>query len=103
MNEPVALTQKSEEPFVMRVKSSSDVRKLASALYYNLQKYKTVVLRTLGAGPTQQAVKSIAIASGRCRTEGHDLIMRPCMHDVPSDDGTQFLTALSLNCSLIPV
>lgn len=89
----------SNEPFVMRVKGSSDVRRLSAALYHNLNKHKTVVLRTLGAGPTQQAAKAIAICSGRLRTEGWDLVTRHAMHDVDSTDGQQKLTALSMNCS----
>lgn len=87
------------DSFLMRVKSSTDVRKLASALYHNMQQHKKVILRTLGAGPTQQAMKAAAIVNGRLATEGKDLLIRPCLHDVDVGEG-QVLTALSFICTV---
>ena len=84
---------------LMKVKSSTEVRKLSSALYHNLIKRERVVLRTLGAGPTQQAMKAAAIVSGRLAQESKLISVVPKMHDVETEPGV-VITALSFLCTI---
>lgn len=56
---------------LLRVKSSSSPASVASALSHAVYDNKTVVLRAIGAGAVNQAVKAIAIARSLCRLPRH--------------------------------
>ena len=62
---------------VLRVKGSSNANSLASAISHAVYDGKKVVLRAVGAGAVNQAVKAIAIASGFCAQRGVSLSFRP--------------------------
>lgn len=86
------------EPFTMRVGGNSNVHAVATALYFNVRDHGKVILRTLGAGATQQASKAIAIASGRARTEGYELFAQMALHNEKQAD-EKLLTILSITVS----
>lgn len=66
-----------ENDTVLRVKSSSSAASLASALSHAIYDNKKVILRAIGAGAVNQAVKAIAIANGYVGQRGIILSARP--------------------------
>lgn len=76
----------TEEPF-LRVSASSNPQSVASAIAHALYDSKQVKLRAVGAGAVNQAVKSIAIASGYIGPRGLVLNCRPGFTTIESHDG----------------
>lgn len=108
---PVEQPEQSKRPgalrgadFTQKVKRSTNVHKLANSISHGLNEYKSTTLRCVGAGATQQATKAIAIASGRERTNGYDLVTRISMQDVPeSDRPNSEVTVLLLRLERLPI
>lgn len=78
---------------VLRVKGSSSATSLAAAISHGVYDNKTVVLRAIGAGAVNQAVKAMAIASGYCMQRGVSLSFRPGFSTVQMPD--QEVTAMT--------
>jgi stage V sporulation protein S len=76
----------TEEPF-LRVSASSNPQSVASAIAHAIYDNKQVKLRAVGAGAVNQAVKSIAIASGYVAPRGLVLSCRPGFTTIESHDG----------------
>ena len=76
----------TEESF-LRVSASSNPQSVASAIAHALYENKQVKLRAVGAGAVNQAVKSIAIASGYIAPRGMVLFCRPGFTTIESHDG----------------
>jgi stage V sporulation protein S len=76
----------TEEPF-LRVSASSNPQSVASAIAHAIYDNKQVKLRAVGAGAVNQAVKSIAIASGYVAPRGLVLTCRPGFTTIESHDG----------------
>jgi stage V sporulation protein S len=75
-----------EEDTVLRVKGDSSATSLASAISHGIYDGKTVVLRAIGAGAVNQAVKAVAIAQSYVGARGLTLSMRPGFTDVYMPD-----------------
>ena len=75
------------EDAVLRVKSSSNPQALASALSHAVYDSKKVVLRAIGAGAVNQAIKACAIARGYVAPRGIDLAVRPGFTTVTMAEG----------------
>jgi stage V sporulation protein S len=75
------------EEAVLRVKATSNANSLASAISHALYDGKKVVLRAIGAGAVNQAVKAIAIAQGFVGMRGLTLWTRPGFTTVTVPDG----------------
>jgi stage V sporulation protein S len=73
---------------VMRVSASSSASSLASAISNAVYDNKKVVMRAIGAGAVNQAVKAAAIAQGYVGQRGLILSMRPGFTNVQMPDGT---------------
>ena len=72
---------------ILRVSASSSAPSLASALSHAVYDGKPVVLRAIGAGAVNQAVKAVAIAQGYVGQRGISLLMRPGFTTVKMNDG----------------
>lgn len=72
---------------LLKVKSSSSAPNLASAIANNIYAGKTVVLRAIGAGAVNQAMKAIAIAQSFVGPRGKVLSCRPGFTTVKMADG----------------
>lgn len=72
---------------ILRVKGSSSASALAAAISYGVYENKSVVLRAIGAGAVNQAVKGIAIAQSYVGAKGITLSCRPGFTDVMMPDG----------------
>lgn len=72
---------------LLKVKSSSNAPNLASAIANNVYDGKKVVLRAIGAGAVNQAMKAIAIAQSYVGPRGKVLSCRPGFTTVPMPDG----------------
>lgn len=70
---------------LLRVKSSSSAPNLASAIANNIYDGNTVVLRAIGAGAVNQAVKAVAIAQSYVGPRGKVLSCRPGFATVKMD------------------
>lgn len=79
--------QDSEENF-LRVSASSNPQSVASAIAHAIYDTRRVVLRAVGAGAVNQAVKAIAISRGYAAPRGFDLVCKPGFANVESRDGT---------------
>lgn len=79
-------TQKDEER-VLRVKNTSSANSLASAISYGIYDGNEVLLRAIGAGAVNQAVKAIAIARSFVAARAIDLHCIPGFDTVPGRDG----------------
>lgn len=82
-----AVVQGKENDSVLRVKSSSSAASLASAISYQVYDNKNVVLRAIGAGAVNQAVKAIAIANSYVAQRGIILSCRPGFDTTTMADG----------------
>lgn len=65
------------EEAVLRVKPTSSPQLLAAAISHAVAEDEPVVLRAIGAGAVNQAVKACAIARGYAATRGIDLVVVP--------------------------
>lgn len=75
------------EDTVLRVKATSSPASLASAVSYAVYDNKKVVLRAIGAGAVNQAVKALAIAQGYVGQRGVVLSVRPGFTTVTMPEG----------------
>jgi stage V sporulation protein S len=85
MSEEIILPS-TEEPF-LRVSAGSNPQSVASAIAHAIYEKREVKLRAVGAGAVNQAVKSIAIASGYVAPRGMVLSCRPGFTTIESRDG----------------
>ena len=76
-----------EEKDIIRVSSSSSVQDVGAALAHACYDSRRVVVRAVGAGAVNQAVKAIAVARGFAAPRGLDLVCRPGFATVPGRDG----------------
>jgi stage V sporulation protein S len=97
MSEEIILPS-TEEPF-LRVSAGSNPQSVASAIAHALYEKREVKLRAVGAGAVNQAVKSIAIASGYIAPRGMVLSCRPGFTTIESRDGeiSAIVFAISAN------
>lgn len=85
--QPVVPADISEDN-ILRVKASSSASKLASAISHALYEERKVVLRAIGAGAVNQAVKAIAIAGSFVASAGLVIACRPGFTTVVLPDAT---------------
>lgn len=72
---------------ILRVKSTSSPASLASAIAYQIYDNKPAVLRAIGAGSVNQAVKAIAIARSFTAPRGFELNTQPSFATVQMPEG----------------
>lgn len=77
----------ASEETILRVKGSSSAAALAAAISHGVYDGRQVVLRAIGAGAVNQAVKGVAIAQSYVGARGLTLSMRPGFTDVQMPDG----------------
>jgi stage V sporulation protein S len=75
------------EADVLRVKASSNPASLGSAIAHQIYADKPVVLRAIGAGAVNQAVKAITIARGFVAARGINLYDCPGFTTVEMPEG----------------
>ena len=85
---------KGEDDGVMRVAARSSTTDLAAAISHALYDNRKAVLRAVGAGAVNQAVKAIAIASGYVAARGLSLACRPGFSSVKMREGEDDRTAM---------
>jgi stage V sporulation protein S len=73
------------EKIQLKVAASSNPASVAGAIVKNLNEGKEVELIGVGAGPTNQSAKAIAIARGFAGPQGLDLVCIPCFVDTMVD------------------
>jgi stage V sporulation protein S len=76
----------TEEPF-LRVSAGSSPQSLAAAIAHGLYNNRKVLMRAVGAGAVNQAVKAMAIARGYVAPRGLDLVVKPGFTTIDSRDG----------------
>jgi stage V sporulation protein S len=76
----------SEEPF-LKVSAGSNPQSVASAIAHALYDTHKVIVRAVGAGAVNQAVKAMAIARGYVAPRGLDLSVKPGFQTIESRDG----------------
>jgi stage V sporulation protein S len=86
VSEDINLIPSTEEPF-LRVSAGSNPQSVASAIAHALYEHQEVKVRAVGAGAVNQAVKSIAIASGYVAPRGMRLSCVPGFTTIESRDG----------------
>lgn len=79
--EPKDAPQDTSED-VIRVKAGSPANGLAQSISHMVYERKKVVLRAIGAGAVNQAMKALAIARGLVAPRGYDLTVKPAFTEV---------------------
>lgn len=79
---------------IIRVSSGSSVQDVGAAIANACYARNKVVVRSIGAGATNQATKAIAVARGFAASRGLDLVARHGFATVPGRDGTD-ISAMS--------
>lgn len=74
---------------ILRVGAASPAQSLASAISHAVYDGKRVVLRAIGAGAVNQAMKACAIARGYVAQRGLDLVVRPGFTEVSGSRGDE--------------
>lgn len=88
------MTTTPNEETILRVSSSSSVTSVGSAIAHAVYDSRRVVLRAVGAGAVNQAVKSMAVARGYVAPRGFDLQFKPAFTNIPGRD-EKTISALS--------
>lgn len=86
------------EENVLRVKASADPQMVAASISAAIHDSSRVVLRAIGAGAVNQAVKACAIARGMVAPRGIDLSFRPGFVTVEGDHGDISAITLLVLC-----
>lgn len=81
-----SLTAGLDESKILRVRSSSSAQKLAAAVAHAVYDEQRVVLRAIGAGAVNQAVKAITIATQYAALRGLILVLRTGFTSVQMPD-----------------
>ena len=76
----------STEEECLKVGGNTSAQSLASAIAHAVYAGKKPVLRAVGAGAVNQAVKAVAIARGYVAPQGFDLTMKPGFQNVDGHD-----------------
>jgi stage V sporulation protein S len=79
--------QVKPEEHMLRVAASSNPQQVASAIAHSIYETRTCLIRAVGAGAVNQAVKAIAIARGYTAPRGLDLVCVPGFSTIDSHDG----------------
>jgi stage V sporulation protein S len=74
---------------ILRVSTSSSARSLAAIISHGVYDGKKVVMRAVGAGAVNQAVKAAAIAQGYVGPRSITLMLRPGFTTVTMPDGKE--------------
>lgn len=78
-----------EPETLLRVSGGTSAHDLAAAISHGVYDSKRVVLRAIGAGAVNQAVKAVAIAQSYVGSRGLVLSVRPGFTAVVMPDGTE--------------
>ena len=73
---------------ILRVKGGTSPVSLASVVAHSVYAGEPVILRAIGPGPVNQAIKAIIIAQSYVGAKGHRLSVIPGFADVEMDDAT---------------
>jgi stage V sporulation protein S len=89
---------KDKQEILLRVKSTTSVPGLASAISHAIYDDQPISLRAIGAGALSQAVKAIAVARGHVAPRGVDLVCTPgfCTVSVGPVGDEEQVTAITL-------
>lgn len=83
------------------VSSKSSPRSIAGAIAYSIMESDNVIIKVVGAGALNQAVKAIIIARGYVAPTGYNLSCVPSFCDVETEDGTKTGITLVVHKSLV--
>lgn len=89
------------EAVVLKVKASSDAKKVGSSIAHSIFEKKTIDLRAIGAGAVNQAVKAAAISSQWTAPRGYRVAFIPSFDDVPDRSGEGTISAMSMRIILL--
>lgn len=73
---------------ILRVKGGTSPVGLGSVIAHSIYNNEPVILRAIGPGPVNQALKGIIIAQSYVGAKGHRISVIPGFADVEMDDGT---------------
>jgi stage V sporulation protein S len=81
------------EQNILRVAAKTPSKKLAASIAHALYEHRRVVVRAIGAGATNQAIKACAIARGYVAPRGLDLVVIPSFETVPGSGDADELSS----------
>lgn len=82
------MTRNDQEDF-LRVSAGANPQAVASAIAHAIYDTRRVMIRAIGAGAVNQAVKAIAIARGYTAPRGIDLICKPGFTSIPGREESE--------------
>jgi stage V sporulation protein S len=95
MGSPEITANKAGEEQILRVTGSANAKELAAVISHAIYDGHRPVLRAIGAGAVNQAVKACIIARGYVATRGTDLVFRPGFAEVPGDGENGIVSAIT--------
>jgi stage V sporulation protein S len=87
MGSPEITEHPSAEDQVLRVTNMANPKELAAVISHGIYDGHRPVLRAIGAGAVNQAIKACVIARGYVATRGVDLVVRPGFATVNGETG----------------
>lgn len=84
---------------VFRVKSSTDVNKLAGAIFTNVKNTDSLIISCLGAGSLNQAIKAFIAAKGIASPMGIKLQMDPYFDTTSVDNNEKTVIGIKVSKS----
>lgn len=85
-----------QEDRVLRVSGKTPVQSLATVISQSISDGHTPVLRAIGAGAVNQAVKACAVARSYVATRGLDLSLKPGFDNATVADTTESQSCIVL-------
>lgn len=89
---------------LIRVSGSTDSNRLAgsiiSALSAAAETNSKTMLRSIGAGALNQAMKAIIIANGEISKKGSRILIAPCFKDLDKENQDRKMTAIEMTIEL---
>lgn len=79
---------------ILRISTKSSPNSVAGAIAGIIREHGCVEMQAIGAGATNQAIKSIAIARGYLAPSGIDIVCVPSFSNITIDDESR--TAIKL-------
>jgi stage V sporulation protein S len=76
----------NNEVFLIKVSSSSRAAAVAGSIAHTIREGKTPIIRAIGAGAVNQAVKALAVARSYLQEDGIDLTTSPSFVELEVED-----------------
>lgn len=95
----------SQDVKLIKVGSATDIIKLCSSITASYEENKDVpiVIRSVGAGALNQAVKGVILSNRYFSKIGYKASLTPYFRDLPTQEGQQKISAIEMSLTLLRI